>query len=335
MNIATKKIRNSGRTAAQLRASLAMLALLPFFFAAISCATVPASVGGLEPAAFLERDPELYIRLSGEALRDIAQDSDGSGSDLLGSFISDGSGYESSSMNQDLAKAFLQRTSVFGAGLSNLGGKEVRTDAIFLGAFQPLSIRIALAADGRWGKASDGGYRSTTSELQLRPLEPGVIHLVHPGSPRPKAPQAAAAYPARFARLSNADIFIALNSPERLMASPLPFESSALPVAGIFIAGTKLPSEVPDPDPRYLLETHILMKDPATARAYRPVVRFVWIAIATRYFSAASGSAKNDGGLPAIGDLPLVLENDVYKIEGIKMRASEIGALLAGYTSGR
>lgn len=334
-------------------AALAVAALL---FIMTSCTTVPASLQGVEPSAYLERDPDIYVRLSGNALRDLAGSDKASGASLLNRLIADGSdrnaggspGEKNSTAAQPvdptLVEAFLARTSVFGAGLSDIGGEGMRTDAVFLGAFQPLSLRIALAADGRWKKEKDGGYLSTTSDLQLRPFRDGVIHLVYPKSPATRNP-GANAFPGKFAGLANSDLFIALNSPQRLVATSIPLESSALPILALVITGKKLttPSQVANAavknpaDPYYSVDVHALMKDAATARAYRPVVRFVWVAAAARYFGGSGSSGPDDlsGNPTAVTDLPLTLDGDVYRIEGIRIRASEIGALLAGFSAPR
>ncbi len=36
------------------------------------CATIPEQVLGTEPSAYLEKKPQVYLRLSGPALRDVA-----------------------------------------------------------------------------------------------------------------------------------------------------------------------------------------------------------------------------------------------------------------------
>ena len=69
---------------------------------------------------------------------------------------------------------------------------------------------------------------------------------------------------------------------------------------------------------RYRLEFRILMRDEASARLYRPVVRFLWVGAATRLLGE---------GNPAATLVP-VLEGDEYVVRGIELSGRELKDLL-------
>jgi hypothetical protein len=67
------------------------------------------------------------------------------------------------------------------------------------------------------------------------------------------------------------------------------------------------------------------MKDEATARAYKPVVKFLWTAAASKLFGDTF-----DPNSP-----PLVLENDIYVMRGFEVDAEGLRMMLTSSLLGR
>lgn len=314
------------------------------FIAAVSavilagCATIPKEVLETEPSAYLEKEPQIYMRLSGSALRDIASSmkqeelltlaglfSDQSVSSGIAAGADRSSGKSSAqTMDTSMLKSFLAKTRTFGAGFRGLGTKAPDMEAVFVGDFPVISVRLALVLNGEWEKAGDGGYSSVKYPLFIRPPQPGVIHAST--SMAAGASLSAEAFPQRLAALSSSEIFLSINSPASLLANPIQREALALPVGAIVIAGRQADVAAPtEPESRYLLDVYILMNDEATAKAYKPVVRFLWTAAAGRLF----------GDNPNISSSQLVLEKDIYVARGIEVSTSAFKAMITSSLVGR
>ncbi|PKL74514.1 MAG: hypothetical protein CVV27_20115 [Candidatus Melainabacteria bacterium HGW-Melainabacteria-1] len=312
-------------------AVLAILALLS------GCSTIPPSVLEREPSSLLEAAPQLYLRFSGTALRDIARGFDKAELGALAAALGEGGGANavpSTTMDTTILDGFLARTKTFGAGLRGLGTSSPAMEAVFIGDFPVMSVRLALAFDGNWRRTGDGGYQSTKYPLFIREPEPGLIHAASTRAP-PSVPGTAlpgysqpidlagkAAYPASFASLAVSDIFIAANDPSIFFAGSLPLEASSIPIGSIIITGRRLydypSSSSPLPEPRYLLDILIQMKDEATAKAYKPVVRFIWTAAIGKFF----------GGNLNANASPLGLEKDVYVVRNIETDAAALRTMI-------
>jgi hypothetical protein len=292
-----------------------------------SCATVPKEVLDTEPCVHLETSPQIYLRLSGGALRDITKDLDNADMSALASILAgrrkDGSGTTEQDASPDQSarpgfdsstiRSFLARTKTFGAGISGIGTKSPSVETVLIGDFPALSMRLALAANREWEKTPDGGYRSTEYPVFIRTPQPGVFHAAN----SPAAPDTSSdilPYPAQMASLATSDIFISANAPAAFFAGAIPLEASAIPVNAIVLAGRSADDGRGD----YLLDVHIVMKDETTARAYRPVVRFLWTAVSGRLFGGVLGS----------GALPLALEGNTYTASDIEADPATLRALL-------
>lgn len=297
------------------------------------CATIPTEVLETEPYAHLEKSPQVYARLSGPALRDIASTMDerdlGAFAALLSSDKADpgtataglaasASAPSPATISPSTLKSFFARTRTFGVGIGGIGAKRPSVEAVFVGDFPVLSVRLALASDDAWTREKDGSYRSDKFPLFIRTLQPGVIHASNEKATF--AAGAVVAYPRRAAEFAASDVFIAANEPSAFLAGTMPLEALNLPISAIVMSGTMVPAAAGGESTasRYLLEVRIIMKDEASARAFKPVVRFLWTAAARQLFGAALDVAS----------APLTLEGDVYVVRGIEADALALRSML-------
>ncbi len=301
-------------------------AVMAFFASLSGCSTIPPAVLAREPSSLLEAVPQLYLRFSGVSLRDIARGFDKEELGALAAALGEGGGSAASStMDTTILEGFLARTQTFGAGMRGIGTSSPAMEAVFIGDFPVMSVRLALAFDGNWVKTDEGGYQSKKYPIFLRTPQPGLIH-----ASSIKAPLLAtlpdktgiAAYPPGFAPLATSDIFIAANDPAIFFAGTLPLEATSIPIGSIIIAGRRLydyPSaSSPLTEPRYLLDIYIQMKDESTAKAYKPVVRFIWTAAIGKFF----------GGNLNANASPLTLEKDVYVVRNIETDAAALRTMI-------
>jgi hypothetical protein len=303
-----------------------LVALVVLFIS--GCSTVPKEVYLIEPASMLEYDPQIYFRSSGPVLRDIVAGlgerellklSEGLGQDRkAGAAGRDNK--NAGKVNLSSLDDILKRSRTVGAGIRGLGTDSLKMEAVLVGDFVPLSLRIGLAFDGGWNSTGDGGYQSTKYPLFIRPPSPGIVQL----STEAKGPESPSSvpspYPAAFEGISRSDLFISADGPATLSIFSLPLESGALPLKAIALAGTYteafLSGKGPTSpkSPTYSLELRILMNDEASARAYRPIVRFLWATAANRFFGEGSKA----------GALVPVQEKDSYVIRGIELDSGEL-----------
>jgi hypothetical protein len=327
---------------------------LPVLFVALSvlllvwgCALIPEEVSLGEPSGYLEYSPQIYARLSGQTLRDITKVMEYKKLwDFLTSLMQNpkakGGGNSSSSdstIDTSFIKEFLDKTNSFGAGIRGIGSDQPKAEAIFLGRFSPVSLRLALTMEGSWRRLEDGGYRSAQYPLYLRSPQAGWIHLSTEAGPPPKS-EPVQAFPERMRAMASSDIFISINEPKILFSGTLPLEASAIPLETVLLSGflerpsapavpaasPSSPGLVTDSMRNYLVELRVVVKDEATAKAYRPVVRFLWAAAVARIF----------GNRSDIASLPLSLEGAVYVVRGIRLSGEEIRRILStgGMTRG-
>ena len=345
------RYKNTGGMSSPIYVAAAVLIILA------GCSTIPPSVLEREPSSLLESTPQLYMRFSGISLRDIAQGFDAEELGVLAAALGEGGGStaagpgqaakSASSTKTDTAvlEGFLDRTKTFGAGMRGIGTPTPAMEAIFVGDFPVVSVRLALALDGNWGKTSDGGYESLKYPLFIRAPQPGLIHASSTPVPASFPSNNASgsslttgfadivAFPASFAPLAKSDIFIVANDPSIFFAGSLPLEATSIPIGSIVIAGRRLydyPQITPQatqtldqasptvPEPRYLLDIYIQMKDEATAKAYKPVVKFIWTAAIGKFF----------GGNLNANASPLGLEKDVYVVRNIETDAAALRTMI-------
>jgi hypothetical protein len=303
------------------------------------CATIPKDNLVIEPSGILEAEPQMYLRFSGAVLRDIMSTVDTTSLEAISSTYASASmpanrvETQAPSKNRAVELATFEnviaRTRSFGAGIRDIGTKSPKTEAVLVGDFKPFSLKLALAFDGNWLRYADGSYSSIKYPLFVRPPEPGYIHVSTEKS-IPIRSSGFLAFPSRFAHLSRSDIFISVNSLIDIFSIPLPMEASSIPVLAMIATGTQIYSnpnnalKSASTDQRYALEFRILMKDEATARVFRPVVRFLWVGAANRLFGEGSNAAS----------FSPVLEKDEYVIRGIEVTTTELRDLFMRGLSG-
>ncbi|MCX7027595.1 MAG: hypothetical protein NT061_08960 [Spirochaetes bacterium] len=304
-----------------------------------SCTLVPKEIYLVEPASRLEYDPQIYFRFSGTVLRDlIAGFGEKEMIQLSKSFdqnrlsdIQGGGKKDEGKVDLSSLDGILKRSRTIGAGIRGLGTNTIKMEAVLIGDFAPLSMRMGLAFDGNWRRMDDGGYQSTKYPLFIRPPSPGIVILsTEAMRPAVTAPSLSP-YPAAFDGISRSDLFIAADGPTLLSSFSLPVETAAIPLKGIALAASYTETFLVGKDPAaaqaptYTVEVRILMKDEASARAYRPVIRFLWVSAANRFFGSGSKAAA----------LSPVQENDSYVVRGIELDSKElrriiVSALLGG-----
>ncbi len=314
---------------------------------AVGCALIPEEVTRSEPSAYLEYTPQIYARFSGRALRDLTGNLDDEELSALFSKAmpantanqvspkaqaSTGKAADSESKaNAAFVREFLSKTTTFGTGIRGLNTQKLMAEAIFLGQFSPISLRLALTMEGNWERLQDGGYKSAQYPLYLRSPQAGWVHLSTESAPGTR-PEAILAYPRPMESIASSDIFISINEPRILFAGTLPLEASAIPLDTVLMAGSLVesnamaiqastpasPLQADQVFRNYRVDLYIVVKDEATARAYRPVVRFLWSAAASRLFPGRSDVAS----------LPLSLEGAVYVVRGISLSRSDIQRMI-------
>jgi hypothetical protein len=275
----------------------------------------------MEPSGLLETAPQLYVRLSGTALRDMRSHMDDrSIATLMTSYQDVGDAPGSGSQDLAFLETVLSRTRTLGFGLSGLGqaNSGAATEMVLIGDFKPLSLRIALAVDGKWRKTGDGGYASTHYPLYIREPAPGIVHISTEEKGKKRSIGEANIFPTRYAALAKSDIFISTTALNEIFSIPMPMEAASIPVIAMVASGYAI-----EGSSRYNLEFRILMRDEASARLYRPVVRFLWVGAATRLLGEGTSAAA----------LIPVLEKDEYIVRGIEITGRELKDLLVSNLS--
>jgi len=235
-------------------------------------------------------------------------------------------------LNKSTLDFALKRSRTFGASLSGLNGSTGSSpslEALMIGDFSSFPIRLGLAFDGRWRRTAECGYDSTEYPLHIRPLSQGIVHVSTEPSPA-SATQHLAAYPDAFESVARSDFFISVNDPSLLLRTPLPFDGSSLPVNALALTGNFSDPFLLGKDSqteakaKYDLELRILMKDETSAKMYRPVVRFIWAALAGRLFGQ---------GNPASTLVP-EQEGSIYIVRGIALGTQGLKDLLVAVSQG-
>jgi hypothetical protein len=225
--------------------------------------------------------------------------------------------------------SFLQKTTMLGVGIAGLGTPTAtsRADIVLLGEFHPLTMRLALAASVDWNKEGDF-YRYRGSELYLRLPSPGIVLLsTEKPATKPAASLSGKTLPLRFQQdAANSDFFVWVERPAALLGKSLTGESLDLPISAICIKGKRsAPRSVsrarpgpPPAEPYYRTDIVFQMKDEIAARAYRPIIRFAWSAMADRYLGALPGAAAT----------PVLQEGDIFAVRNLELPLSSLAGML-------
>jgi hypothetical protein len=321
------------------------------------CATVPKSVYSADPALLLENKAQIYAQLSGGSLREIAyltkhKDMDNLIAMLLkptvaapsqneatgsgGSSTFPAQGDESNSkFNMDQIMSFLNKATKVGIGLNGIADGKASGEAVVLGDFPVMPIRLALATSGDWidGKS---GYSNRNAALYLRAPQPGILHFstlaeqsAQIGSP-PVDP-----LPQRFSGQKSSDILIWINQPAELLGKNLVPDGFDIPIKGILCAASRVDQAgtgatltgdtvsvkngTQPADPLYNTDIYVVMKDAKSAAAYRPVVRFLWTGLVESVFKE---------NMTSILERPIDLDDDTYVVKGIRLPISVLSGAL-------
>lgn len=271
-----------------------------------SCATVPEGIHYADPAGFMTRDAEIYLRVSGRTSRDLVES--------LGKERIDRIAYaamkpapsirpEEFHVNQASLDQFLTRMSAAGVGISYEKGGRPVIEAAILGNYAGSSLPMALAMNGDWEKGPSG-YAHRSGELYMANPQPGILKFgTDRGRTRlPSSGEAPEMLPARYAAYgqrpagagsagsaaasasTQPDLRVWIGNPGRHLGGAAFGEPLTLPVEGIFISATRQTAD------SYVADIILQAKDEAQARTFRPVIRFLWAAAADRIFGSGTSS---------------------------------------------
>ncbi len=308
------------------RAPLGLVLLLIVF---AGCATVPKGVSNSNPALYLERDAQAYIRLSGTAARDIAVTLGPERMDKLFATVvatanrtvngaaKGDKAAGAAVLDQKTLEMVLKRTNSAAIGLSALDTDKPFFESVFLGEFPSGSLPLAMVMSSDWSR-EPGGYIHKSGEFHLRSPSAGVLRLnSFPDSPRPAGSPAAKTVPARFADRAMSDILMWMEKPREVFGRSIFGEAFDLPVSGMLFSAVRTsPSGAAEAG--YLTDVVFVMESEATARTYRPIMRFLWSAMADRLFGAGTGAAN-----------ALNMEGDLYTVRGMWLSLDALTSALA------
>lgn len=326
MNIMKQYERNHFRVGAVLAAGILIMLS--------ACATVPREIFTANPASYFKEKPQAFIQLSRTAMQELILSMDQETLDGFARSFSQTQDKadkdETASVDKNMLRSFLSRTSRLGIGIAGYDTVQPRMEAVLLGDFPIYSVRLAMLSNTEWRKVDNYQYRSTRYPLYIQVVDNGIVRFTTYSNSKTANSTAFTIIPPRFAESYNADISFYISEPKAFLSKIIPMEAAALPIDSIVITGRKpeapwSSSSEPLEDPEYDLDFAIIMKDEATARMYRPIARFFWLAMVDKLLGPDS-SAKTSS---------LNLENDVYSIKGIKISSNDIRALLLDSIIGR
>lgn len=284
-----------------------------------ACATVPREIFTANPASYFSEKPQAYVQMSRTAMQELILTMDQETLDKLAYSVSASQNKSpienSGTVDKNMLRSFLSRTSKLGVGIAGYDTPNQRIEAILLGDFPVYSVRLAMATNSEWKKAGNSQYRSTRHPLYIQVVDNGIVRFTTYSNYKSALPSTPSIIPMRFSETYNADIAFYISEPKAFLSTMIPLEAAALPIDSILITARK--PEGSD-EPVYDLDFAIIMKDEATARAYRPIARFFWLALVDKLLGPDS-SAKTSS---------LNLEKDVYSAKGIRISSNDIRALL-------
>jgi len=290
-----------------------------------ACATVPREIFTANPASYFSEKSQAYIQMSRTAMQELILSMDQETLDKLARSVpagqNKGSKEDAGIVDKGMLQSFLSRTARLGIGIDGYETENPKIEAILLGDFPIYSVRFAMATNSEWRKTDNYQYRSTRYPLYVRVVDNGIVRFTTYSNSKSAMPSAISIIPNRFAESYNADITLYISDPKAFLSKMIPMEAASLPIDSILITARK--PENTD-EPVYDLDFAIIMKDEATARAYRPIARFFWLALVDKLLGPDS-SAKTSS---------LNLEKDVYSAKGIRISSDDIRALLLDATLG-
>ncbi len=290
-----------------------------------ACATVPREIFTANPASYFNEKPQAYIQMSRTAMQELILSMDQETLDRLARSVPASQNKspmeDTGTVDKNMLRSFLSRTSRLGVGIAGYDTANPRIEAILLGDFPVYSVRLAMVTNNEWRKIDNYQYRSTRYPLYIQIVDNGIVRFTTYSNYEKAIPSAPSIIPGRFSESHNADIAFYISEPRAFLSRMIPLEAAALPIDSLLITARKPEGSE---EPFYDLDFSIIMKDEATARAYRPIARFFWLALVDKLLGPDS-SAKTSS---------LNLEKDVYSAKGIRISSDDIRALLLDATMG-
>lgn len=290
-----------------------------------ACATVPREIFTANPASYFSEKPQAYIQMSRTAMQELILSMDQQTLDKIAYSVPASqnkvSMEDTRTVDKNMLRSFLSRTAKLGVGITGYDTTHPRIEAILLGDFPVYSVRLAMATNSEWKKADNSQYRSTRYPLYIQVVDNGIVRFTTYSNYKSAMPSAPSIIPMRFSETHNADIAFYISEPKAFLSKMFPLEAAALPIDSILITAKK--PEGFD-EPVYDLDFSIIMKDEATARAYRPIARFFWLALVDKLMGPDNSAEISS----------LNLEKDVYSAKGIRISSDDIRALLLDATIG-
>lgn len=323
--------RRAFRNILPLLAAAALAALFP------SCATVPEAVLVTDPAQHFAGDMKAYLRLSGRTARDIARALGQERLDSLARFALGRSDDEPTHVDRKSIDSILERARSCGLGLRWDDGGLAELEGAIVGNYSAGSLPVAFAMNGDWRK-EDGSYIYKDSPLRVSSPLPGVIKLgtspaamktpfqgaagatraagesgaPKPGlaSPGPASP--GRTIPPRYSEKASRDFALWLDSPSEVLGKTFLGETFSLPVTGMLVSASRETGDL------YVATIIFQLRDESQARTYRPIMRFLWTAVADRIFGQGTASFN-----------ALTQEDDSYVVRHMTVSLDSLAAILA------
>jgi hypothetical protein len=252
--------------------ALSLCAALALVLSLAGCATALRIDASVDPLSILQSGSLVYARLSGAATREFAR----------------------SALPAAEAEALapvLDRTRVLALGLGGSGsGPDARAfQACLIGDYPFRSAALSLASNPAWKREKSSFYNSA---LGLRAAVPGPNLVLASSSSldgllagaRTAGPSP---IPRRFADLDANELLFWLPEPFAGFGEALFGEAMDLPVTGLLLAAS--PREA---GRSYEATIVFLMRDAASARIYRPVLRLAWRGMAAYLFGSGEGGPE-------------------------------------------
>lgn len=266
--------------------------------AAAGCAAPLRFDASVDPLALLDPGSVAYVRLDGSVARELLP----------------------AALPPDAAKslsAVLARTRLVAIGV---GGPALQV--CLIGDYPFRAASLSLGADPGWKREKTGYFNA---RLGLRVAVPGP-NLVLASTGRLESLIAAAKapgpspLPSRLSGLASRELVIWVPDPFSKLAAAIFGEPMEVPALGMLIAARPV-----GPQSDYDTTIVFLMKDPDSARIYRPALRLAWYGIARGLLGAEADAALGAS---------FTLDGDSYRASGISLSGGALARVLAALRAG-
>ena len=303
-------MRSHNAEASRLLARRALLAplarLAPISLAALlaaGCATGIKIGSEIDPLSLLSPGSAMYARLSGEAARS-----------LLPALLP-------SAQAKALAP-LLSRTRVVAIGIG--GSDRPAFQACLIGDFPFRAAALSLGTDPAWAHEKTGYFNAKLGlhagvpgpNLVLassQGLEPLLATARAPG-PSP--------LPAGLGQLAARELLVWVPEPFSGLAKRLGV-SMDVPARGLLVSASAAPAAASGSKVDYYAASVVfLMKDPESARVFRPALRLAWYALSSLLLGGEVPRAE------------FVLDAAAYRADGVTLSSAQIAGALSGLAGG-